>query len=70
MPVNTVEDLLVDPQLEARHYFQSLTHADLGEARHLGAPYRFGADGWSLRWAAPRMGHDTQPISNDQDGMA
>jgi crotonobetainyl-CoA:carnitine CoA-transferase CaiB-like acyl-CoA transferase len=58
MPVNTVEDLVVDPQLQDRQYFQALSHDVIGASRYLGAPYRFTGGGWTLRHAAPHRGQE------------
>jgi crotonobetainyl-CoA:carnitine CoA-transferase CaiB-like acyl-CoA transferase len=62
MAVNTIEDLVVDAQLQARGYFASVAHPGLSELRYLRAPYRFGLQGWSLRRAAPRLGQDTDEV--------
>jgi crotonobetainyl-CoA:carnitine CoA-transferase CaiB-like acyl-CoA transferase len=39
-PVNTVADLVDDPQLAARAYFEELEHPVVGKTRHAGLPFR------------------------------
>jgi benzylsuccinate CoA-transferase BbsE subunit len=53
-PVSTVLDVLEDPQLRHRQFFESvaLTHLD-ATARFPGAPYRLSEPVWSVSPAAP-----------------
>jgi benzylsuccinate CoA-transferase BbsE subunit len=62
-PVNRMDDVLADPQLNARDFFVSLRHHDLGrDVVYPGGPYRFSRTPWRLRSAAPRPGQHTAEV--------
>ena len=63
MPVNTVEDLLVDEQLQARDYFVQVEHAELGRTlTDAGVPYHFSATPARVHRRAPLLGEHTKEV--------
>jgi benzylsuccinate CoA-transferase BbsE subunit len=62
-PVNRMDEVLADPQLNARDFFVTLRHEELGrDVVYPGAPYRFSRTPWRLRSAAPRPGQHTAEV--------
>lgn len=69
--VYTAEDLLHDPQLEARQFFQPLEHEDLGRSfLYPGAPYVLGETPWRLRRRAPLLGEHNVEIYEGELGLS
>ncbi len=70
-PVNTVADIVDDPQLRANGYFGSLHDAALGRDVTLpGPPYRLGRTPATLRSAAPATGRHNRAIYMDELGLS
>lgn len=62
-PVATAADLLADPQLEARGFWQYFDHPDLGVRLPYPGPFaRFALSGPSIRRLAPRIGEHNGQI--------
>jgi benzylsuccinate CoA-transferase BbsE subunit len=55
-PVNNVEDLVANDQLNARGFFEQVTGTDGVAHSWPGAPYRLGATPWRLAGHAPTLG--------------
>lgn len=70
-PVSTPGDLLEHPQLNARDFFRSLRHPELGqELCYPGAPYRLSATPWRLRRRAPLIGEHNEAIYGGELGLS
>lgn len=61
-PVNSVADLVADPQLAERDYFRTLCHPVAGAARYAGLPFIMSDTPGALRKAAPRLGEDNAGV--------
>jgi benzylsuccinate CoA-transferase BbsE subunit/naphthyl-2-methylsuccinate CoA transferase subunit len=62
-PVSNGKDLLENPQLKYRNFWQTIRHDNLGgEVVYPGAPYEFGGLKWRLGDAAPTFGQHTAEI--------
>jgi benzylsuccinate CoA-transferase BbsE subunit/naphthyl-2-methylsuccinate CoA transferase subunit len=62
-PVNDPKDVLENPQLKARDFFQTLRHEDLKiDVVYPGPPYRLSVTPWSLRHSAPIKGKHNAEI--------
>jgi benzylsuccinate CoA-transferase BbsE subunit/naphthyl-2-methylsuccinate CoA transferase subunit len=62
-PVSNGKDLLENPQLQYRQFFQTIHHENLGgDVTYPGAPYEFGKLTWRLGNAAPTLGQHTAEI--------
>ena len=55
--VSTPEDLVKNPQLNARDWYQGVEHSDLRDTlRYPGPPYRLSATPWRIARRPPRVG--------------
>jgi benzylsuccinate CoA-transferase BbsE subunit/naphthyl-2-methylsuccinate CoA transferase subunit len=62
-PVSNGKDLLENPQLEHRRFWQKVNNENLGSAiTYPGAPYEFGELQWRLGGTAPKLGEHTAEI--------
>jgi benzylsuccinate CoA-transferase BbsE subunit len=70
-PVNTVTDIVDDPQLRANGYFRSLHDAGLDrDVTVPGPPYRLGRTPATLRSGAPLSGAHNRAIYMDELGLS
>ncbi len=60
--VQTVADLLVDPQLEHRGHFRRLAHPVLGELRYEHSAVRLAESPPRLERPAPRLGEHNHDV--------
>src|SRR3989442_1157418 len=56
-PVNTVDQVMQDPQTAARQIFERVVHPQLGDIPVLGTPLKFSRMRPGVRTPAPRQGH-------------
>jgi len=68
--VETVEDLVNDPQLQHRGQFQTLNHPEMGE--YIGQKLGFKLSGYDVQWkkAAPCLGEDNEFVYTSLLGMS
>lgn len=67
-PVSNGKDLLENPQLKHRNFWQTIEHKNLdGEITFPGAPYEFGELDWRFGFPAPRFGEHTMQILEELD---
>jgi crotonobetainyl-CoA:carnitine CoA-transferase CaiB-like acyl-CoA transferase len=70
-PVNTVENLLVNPQLQARDFWIQVEHTDFGTTvPNPGAPFRSSHTPWGIRCCAPRIGEHNKEIYLKELGLS
>jgi benzylsuccinate CoA-transferase BbsE subunit len=70
-PVATPRDLLDHPQLQARGFFVSLSHPELGAMlRYPGAPYQLSETPWRLRRRAPLIGEHNDAVYGGELGLS
>jgi benzylsuccinate CoA-transferase BbsE subunit len=70
-PVNTVADIVADPQLQANGYFRSLHDGALDrDVTVPGPPYRLGRTPATLRGGAPARGQHNRAIYVDELGLS
>lgn len=66
-PVASVDTLLIDPQLQARDFWQQVEHPDLGVSLPYPGPFaRFAAGGWPSPRPAPAVGEHNAEIYQEQ----
>jgi crotonobetainyl-CoA:carnitine CoA-transferase CaiB-like acyl-CoA transferase len=68
-PVYTVRDLLTNPQLKTRAFFQEHTHPKLGKVKLAGAPYKFSKTSTAIRRSSPEPGQDNAAILCSELGL-
>ncbi len=61
-PVNTLEDLLTDPQVLENDYLADFDHPALGKIKTVGMPIKFYKSPARLRLPAPEFGQHTEEI--------
>lgn len=61
-PVNTIDELAHDAQLQARNMIHKIPHKVLGELNGIGIPLKFSGTPAQIAWAAPTPGEDTKNI--------
>ena len=79
MPVRTFDEVLADPQLNSREYFQEVDYREAGRGdsgghgpgliRHPGPPYRMSATPCRTVRPAPRLGQHNQEIFCGELGL-
>ncbi len=62
VPVNTSEDLVKSPQLEARGFFAEVKHSSAGKLKYPTVPYKFSGTPCRMERAAPLLGQDNELI--------
>jgi formyl-CoA transferase len=67
-PVNTIEDVLEDPQLLGRSSIVPVDVPGLGQVRMPGVVPKFSATPGSIRHSGPRLGEHTEQILRDDLG--
>lgn len=68
-PVNDIEDVFSDPQVQARGMVQSYEHPTLGEVRYPPSPMKFGS--WTFpNEPAPMLGQHTAEVLGQRLGLA
>jgi crotonobetainyl-CoA:carnitine CoA-transferase CaiB-like acyl-CoA transferase len=61
-PIQTVPEILADPQVEANAYFAEVEHPSLGRFQTVDTPVRYGANHVGVRGPAPEVGQHTEEI--------
>lgn len=69
-PVSTTQDIVDDPQLQARQYFQHIFHPDLGESVTFLGPFaKLSATPLQLRHLPPKLGEHNNAIYHNELGL-
>ena len=62
-PVNTVADVFLDPQLQARDYWVDVRYPELNTSiRFPGAPVKMSETAWQIKGRAPQVGEHNKEI--------
>lgn len=64
-PLATVSDLLKDPHLAARQYWEEIDHPQTGKATYPGVPFRMGETPAAPRRPAPLLGQHNAEVMGD-----
>ncbi len=59
-----------NPQLLARHFFETLNHPDAGTHRYAGIPWKMSRTPGRVRMAAPGLGQHNETILQDELGLS
>ena len=70
VPVLTFDEVLTDPQMNSREYFQKVDHPEAGDFRYPGPPYRLSGSPPGMVRAAPTLGQHNQEILCGELGLA
>jgi crotonobetainyl-CoA:carnitine CoA-transferase CaiB-like acyl-CoA transferase len=63
-PLNTIEDVLHDPQIEAREMIATIPHPVIGELKVPSIPIKFSATPGTIRLPPPALGQHQQEIAD------
>lgn len=63
--IDSPEETLDNPQIQARGYYVPVEHPDLGEITFPGAPFLMSGSPWAVTDAAPRLGEHTGAVLGD-----
>ena len=69
VPVREFDEVLSDPHLNSRGYFQELGHPYAGNPRYPGTPYRMSATPCRFDRAAPTLGQHNQEVLAGELGL-
>jgi crotonobetainyl-CoA:carnitine CoA-transferase CaiB-like acyl-CoA transferase len=69
-PVRNVEEVVMSEQYRERGFFVSIDHPETGPLPFPGAPFKFSATPWKIRFPAPRLGEHNARIYRDQLGLS
>ena len=69
-PVLDAGELVADPHLEARGFFETVTHPEAGTHPYIGMYAKFSKTPGSIRKPAPRLGEDNEYIFRELLGLS
>jgi len=61
-PLRTIDELLKDPQLEARTFFVDVDRKETGRIKYPGAPFKLSRTPWAIEQGAPRLGEHNEDV--------
>ena len=61
-PINTVDEVIEDPQIKAREMVYELIHPEYGPLRVLGIPIKLSETPGALETAPPRFGEHNREV--------
>ena len=68
--VNTVADVVADPQMQAREFFVEVDHPVAGKFRYPGSLFRPSQTPWCVRRPAPTLGEHNEEVYCDRLGYS
>jgi crotonobetainyl-CoA:carnitine CoA-transferase CaiB-like acyl-CoA transferase len=68
--VQNYRQVLDDPQLAGRDWFQTIAHPDMGSHRYNGFPWRFSRTPALVRRPPPRVGEQSEAILREELGLS
>lgn len=69
VPVKTFDEVMADPQLNARGYFQEVPHPEAGSFQYPGPPYRLSASPCRVVRPAPTLGQHNREVLGGELGL-
>ena len=61
-PINTVGEIMEDPQMKAREMVYELIHPEYGPLRVLGIPIKLSDTPGEVNWVGPALGEHTDEV--------
>ena len=68
--IDSPEEVLGNPQFEARKYFVDLEHPEMGGIKFPGAPFLMSGTPWEARQTAPALGQHSREVLRDRLGYS
>ena len=69
-PINTIEEVVADPQVMAREMIVELEHPQAGKHKIVGTPLKFSKTPLKIVKAAPELGQDTDDVLSGKIGLS
>jgi crotonobetainyl-CoA:carnitine CoA-transferase CaiB-like acyl-CoA transferase len=70
-PVSTAKDILEDPQLEARRFWERVEHSEAGEGLAFPGPFaKFSVTPLTFRRRAPLIGEHNEEVYGERLGLS
>ncbi len=69
-PLRTIDELLRDPQFEAREFFVDVDRAETGPIKYAGAPFKLSRSPWAIDRGAPRLGEHNVDVFEGRLGLS
>ncbi len=66
--VQSPEEVMADPQFEARNFFVDIDHSVLGTLKYPGAPFEMSGTPWEAQSPAPTLGQHNQEVIGQRLG--
>ena len=66
--VQSPEEVLADPQFQARGYFVNVEHPSTGPLKYPGPPFLLSGTPWGPASPAPLLGQDNQQVFGERLG--
>ncbi len=66
--VQSPQEVMADPQFEARNFFVDIDHPALGTLKYPGAPFEMSGTPWEARSPAPTLGQHNQEVIGQRLG--
>ncbi len=66
--VQSPEEVMADPQFEARNFFVDIDHPALGTLKYPGAPFEMSGTPWAVLSPAPSLGQHNQEVIGQRLG--
>jgi crotonobetainyl-CoA:carnitine CoA-transferase CaiB-like acyl-CoA transferase len=63
-PINTLDKVFAEPQVETREMLIHMQHSEIGDLRLVGSPLKFSATPVEYKIPPPRLGEHTEEILN------
>ena len=61
-PINTLDKVFAEPQVEARDMLIHIQHSEIGDLRLVGSPLKFSETPVEYKLPPPRLGEDTEEV--------
>ena len=68
-PVNTIDQVVSDPQIAARNMFINVKHPTAGTFKVVNSPFKFSRTHYKVESASPELGEHTQEVLSQLSGM-
>jgi len=69
-PVNSIEEVVNDPHVQAREMIQEVTHSRAGKLKVVGTPMKFSRTPCQIEKASPDLGEHTEEIASSLLGLS
>jgi crotonobetainyl-CoA:carnitine CoA-transferase CaiB-like acyl-CoA transferase len=61
-PINTLDKVFAEPQVEARDMLMFMKHSEIGDLRLVGSPLKFSETPAEYKLPPPRLGEHTKEV--------